>query len=178
VSFPPLEWSRHIDVLESITIPDWVPNAEDSVAQEPLEEMLSRLDPNLTTMLAGAREAVRSRNPDKCRHVAISLRELFTAVLHRVAPEEAVAAWTADPSHYHKGRPTRRARYLYVCRGVGVGSLSRYVEDDTKAALALVDALQGGTHGLQSDLDDRQLQVLILRVESMLVYLLSLADVG
>jgi Predicted pPIWI-associating nuclease len=79
-----------------------------------LEALLESREPELVSILRGARQAVHSQNADKARHVCISLREMLGHALRRLAPDQAVGAWTADPTHYHQGRPTRRARLEFL----------------------------------------------------------------
>src|SRR5439155_9335890 len=123
-----------------------------------LEDGLTELDPGLLNVWRGARVALSPQNPDRARHVAVSLRELFTTVLHRLAPDDSVKEWTSDPDHYdEKGRPTRRARYQFICRTINDGPFTKFVDLDMRFALAFLDAFQGGTHEIVSSLSDAQL---------------------
>ena len=78
--------------------------------------LLQTLDPGLATPYRGARDALRSGNPDRSRHILTSLRELWNHVLRRIAPDDLVLAWIRGGDHHllHEGRPTRKARALYV----------------------------------------------------------------
>ena len=86
-----------------------------------------------------------SRNPDRARHVTTSVRELFSQVLHGLAPDEEVRAWSSNEQHFQNRRPTRRARLLYICRHINSDPLTRFVEDDVQAALSFVEALNADT---------------------------------
>lgn len=77
---------------------------------------LGSLDPSFPILLRGAEETISSQNPDRCRHFASSHRELCTQVIHLLAPDNLVKDWTNDPNHFDKGKPTRRARLLYIAR--------------------------------------------------------------
>lgn len=177
---PPLEIFREADVLEEITIPEdeQIPLDEREIAlmpeERPLDDWLQQLDPNLRHLLHGARSAIRESNPELARHVTTSLRELFTYVLHRLAPDDGVRTWTNANDLYHNGRPTRRARLLYINRGINVDPLSDFVNTDIDSALTLIDALNAGTHALTSRLTDRQLRAMVDRIESLLLFLFRL----
>lgn len=177
---PPLEVYREADLLEEITIPEdeQSPSEDEGIGlapeERPLEDWLHQLDPNLANMLRGARAAIRESNPDRARHVTTSVRELFTHVLHRLAPDDGVRGWNRADNYYQNGRPTRRARLLYINRGINVDPLSEFVDADVDSALTLINALHAGTHGITSRLTDRQLQAMVDRIESLLVFLFRL----
>ena len=139
-----------------------------------LDALLTDLDRNLIVPLSGARAALRSRNPDRPRHISASLRELFTHVLHRIAPDDAVVAWTKNPEHFQDGRPTRRARLLYVVSVVNHGPFVGFLESDVSAALKFLDVCQGGTHEAASPLTDKQLAAMVVRMEGLLRFLLEM----
>lgn len=124
--------------------------------------------------LNGARKSLRSNNPDRIRHFAISLRELFTRVLHSLAPDEKVGEWSQDPNHYHKGRPTRRARLLFACREINQDPFSNFIEKDIDAVIAFLKLFQKGTHEAKSNFTDAQLTALQNRAESTLRFLLEI----
>jgi hypothetical protein len=66
-----------------------MPNNLGSVVDR-LDEHLMSLDPGFVNMRRGAWDALASSNPDRCRHAAISHRELFRRVLQRLAPDVRV----------------------------------------------------------------------------------------
>lgn len=181
--YPPVEYYRHVGVLESITIPqpdsDEVSTAVETSLEETMPDVdgrLRQLDGRLSSLLAGAREACASDNPDAARHVLTSLRELFTHVLHALAPDDGVRLWAPSSEYFHEGRPTRRARLLYICRDINEGALTKFVQDDVSATLSFLDALNAGTHVLESSLSPTQLNSAVARMESLLVFLLGLRD--
>ena len=77
---------------------------------------LASLDSSFPILLRGAEETISSQNPDRCRHFASSHRELCTQIIHLLAPDNLVKDWTTDPNHFDRGKPTRRARLLYIAR--------------------------------------------------------------
>lgn len=77
---------------------------------------LGSLDPSFPVMLRGAEGTIYSHNSDRCRHFASSHRELCTQIIHLLAPDNLIKDWTTDPNHFDKGKPTRRARLLYIAR--------------------------------------------------------------
>ena len=176
----PVEVFREADLLKKITIlkDEQETSDSDEVSIVPkehsLEDWLHKLEPGLVKILRGAREALISSNADRARHVATSIRELFTHVLHRLAPDENIRAWTTDALYYNNGRPTRRARLLYINKEINLEPFSEFVDADVNAVLTLIDALQLGTHDIRSQLTDRQLRALVDRMESLLLFLFRL----
>ena len=73
-------------------------------------------------------------------------------------------------------RPTRRARLLYICRSIDCDALGVFLEQDTQSTLTLMNALNSGTHVVTSRLTSGQLKALVLRMESLLVFLLQIAN--
>jgi hypothetical protein len=137
-----------------------------------LDELLAGLSPKLRSVWLGAKGALRSGNPDRGRHVVVSLRELVTHVLHALAPDGAMQAWTTDPEHFHDGRPTRAARVLFVCRGVNHGPFASFISADVRASIEFLALFQRGTHELSIVFSEDQLRALVARTESLLRFLL------
>lgn len=137
--------------------------------------LLQNLDPALATPYVGAREALWGRNPDRVRHILSSLRELWNHLLRRIAPDEHVLAWVPNDKKelLHKGRPTRKARVLYVCRNLNHEPLAEFVDHDTQALVKLVEFFDH-VHELESELTDEQLRALLLRTDSWLTYILQI----
>ena len=137
--------------------------------------LLQMLDPGLATPYRGARDALRSGNPDRSRHILTSLRELWNHVLRRIAPDEQVLAWIREGDNHllHEGRPTRKARVLYVCRDLNHGPLMDFIDLDTRAVVKLLEFFNT-VHDLKSELTDDQLRALLLRTDSWLVYVLQI----
>ncbi len=138
-------------------------------------ELIRIVDPGLVPMYQGSLDALQSDSNDKPRHVLVSLRELWTHVLHKLAPDKEVMGWIdpKDESLLHNGRPTRRARALYICRNVRQGDLMAFVECDTDSIVALFDVFQG-VHKIDPQLTDGQLKALALRSESYITYIIQM----
>lgn len=139
-----------------------------------LNRFLSKLDKGLYSMWEGAIEAYHSENPDRIRHFSSSLRELFTHVLHILSPEEEVKNWIKDESLLHNGRPTRRARLLYVCRNINNYPFEDFVEKDVNSTLAVIDMFQEGTHKISSNFSEKQLLALKCKAECTIKFLLQI----
>jgi len=140
-----------------------------------LEGYLSHLDPQLLTLLKGARAAANSQNPDKTRHLCISLRELLGHALRQVASDAEVNSWTQDPSHYHNGKPTRHARIQYLYSPISQPALRNFIDADIRTAIELFDLLNKGTHVANLGVD-AALAVLLNRAEGILLLLLRLSS--
>ena len=181
-SFPPIEYYNDATVTEALTS-DSLDFSEEREAAEldisaenldALPQLLQTVQPDLVQMLDGARTALSSRNPDRVRHFAISLRELHTHVIKQLAPDAEVKAWTQEASHYdEKGRPTRTARLLYIARHVNHGPFSDFVDTDIRSTLSLLKLFQKGSHEISSDFTEAQLHAIHIRAECSLRFLLE-----
>lgn len=144
--------------------------------REVLNDFLSRLNPKLIAMRDGAREALNSTNPDRVRHFSISLRELFTQVLDQLAPDNEIQEWSSSPEHYSKGRPTRKARLLYICRHINQKPLVTFVEKDIDAAVEFMKLFQRGTHAVDALYTPAQLTALEVRMDSTLRFIFEVSQ--
>ncbi len=174
--FSPIEYSLELDVLERISV-DPEKDSDDRGLPS-IDEELEHFDNRLMILVTGARKSLTCDNPDRARHVTTSVRELFTHIVHGLAPDDAVRKWSSHETDFHNKRPTRRARLLYICREFACKPLEKFVEDDVTAALTLVDSLHSGTHAIQSKLTDRQLEAIVHRMESLAVFLLKISRDG
>lgn len=181
-TYAPIEYYREVEVVETITV-DGESEIDDEAIDNAIADtlpsvdgLLQDFDERLVTLLHGARQSLRDENPDRARHVTTSVRELFTQVLHALAPDNDIRGWTSSDDHFHNNRPTRRARLLYICRHIDCDPLSRFVQDDVKAALSFVDSLNSGTHVVESRLSTIQLASIVSRMESLLVFLLQIRN--
>ncbi|MES2791731.1 MAG: hypothetical protein V4719_19075 [Planctomycetota bacterium] len=173
--YSPIEYSLELEVLEQISTDE--PSEEDVELPE-VDEELALFDDKLLILINGARQSLTSDNPDKIRHVTTSIRELFTHIIHGLAPDAEIMLWSRDSADYCNGKPTRRARLLYICRNFACGPLVKFVEDDVRAVLTLVDSLNAGTHVVQSKLTEIQLAAIVYRMESLALYLLKVSKGG
>lgn len=178
---PPLEILTSAKVMDSLSRHTTKGDDEEPIRQAESDyeykierdtnELLS-FNPNLRAAWNGAKEAFRSGNPDRGRHVTVSLREVVTHTLHTLAPDQDIRSWTSDPRHFHGGRPTREARVLFICRGINHGPFSKFMSADVRANIEFIDLFQRGTHSLAATFSDDQLRALIVRTESLLRFLL------
>lgn len=138
-----------------------------------LRQALEALDPRLIRLWEGSSAALRSTNPDRARHFAVSRRELMISVLDRLAPDEEVREWSRDPSLYQNdGRPTRTARLLFVCRIFA--PFEEFVRIDHRLVSETLRLLQKTTHALEADVTLEQLEAAETRHDQHLLFLLLL----
>ena len=139
--------------------------------------LLQQVDPRLARPYIGARDALYGNNADRARHILSSLRELWNHLLRRLAPDESVAAWISGIANQkdllHEGKPTRRARALYVCRELNNGPLTEFLMHDTLALVKLIE-LFSRVHELETELTDEQLRAILLKNDSWLMYILQI----
>jgi hypothetical protein len=119
-----------------------VPGRVDSIVDR-LDEHLAGLDPVFVKMRKGAWEALETSNPERCRHAAISYRELFRRVLQRLAPDARMDA--PVPGSKIRGR----VREILG----GSDSSAGFVVAVSGAAFALYDFLSKPTH---ADFNNRE----------------------
>jgi hypothetical protein len=171
--------------LDAIRIPEEPEDEDDASVVQLIAEveqetsgcigLLQAVDPALARPYIGAHDALRGRNADRARHILSSLREFWNHLLRRLAPDEHVLSWisTDDKDLLHEGRPTRRARVLYVCRSLNHEPLTDFVVQDTRALVKLVEFFNR-VHELEPELTDEQLRALLLRTDSWLTYILQI----
>jgi hypothetical protein len=185
---PALELFNNADLLKSISIDD----VEDEIEEEEefLRNKISAEEENIEKALAeqgleeliemwqGAESALESQHPDYGRHSTVSLRELLTHFIHRLAPDEKVKVWTNNPDHFYNKKPTRKARLLYICRSVNNGSFSKFIEKDIAALTEYIDLFQGGTHAAKNSYTHKQLLTLKFYAKSTISYLIEISQLN
>ncbi len=139
--------------------------------------LLQQVDPGLARPYIGARDALHGNNADRARHILSSLKELWNHLLRRLAPDESVAVWIPGIPNQkdllHEGKPTRRARVLYVCRELNNDPLTDFLMHDTRALVKLIE-LFNRVHELETELTDEQLRAILLKTDSWLMYILQI----
>lgn len=179
---PPVEVYNTTDITEKVSISD-KDEAEENLLitdlwlenEETLKSLLAKIDANLYRMWQGAVQALESTNIDKIRHFNTSLRELFTHVIHKIAPDDEIKKWTSNPTeHIINGKPTRKARLLYICRNINDEHFKHFVEKDIEMMLKFIDLFQEGTHSVVSKSTEKQLTAIKCKAESAIKYLLQI----
>lgn len=177
----PIEYFTGANLLEAISVDEEQIAEEEIIKNEILVEnessltsYLPRLDTGLTKMWHGANAALSSSNPDKVRHFSASIRELFTHVIDILAPDEQIKKWSNDSSLFDKGKPTRKARLLFICRNISNDPMTKFVEKDASATVEFLGLFQEGTHAITASFSEHQLIALKARAESTLKFLLEI----
>lgn len=143
---------------------------------EQIETLLINIgSSDLVPMWQGAKAALNSiENPDYARQFTVSLRELFNHIIHRLSPDDEINNWSGGNKElFHNGKPTRRARLLYICRSVNHDIFSDFVDKDIKAILAMIDVFHRGTHQVNISLTHKQLIVLQNRIKYAINFLIE-----
>lgn len=183
---PALEFFAATDLAQATTGDDVEAEAEEEldgaraqVAAEndaALAASLADRFPDLMIMLDGARAAYAARGPDYVRHFTTSLRELFTQVLHQLAPDPDVRGFSDNPDDFPRGKPTRAVRLRYICRAIDSGPFTEFVEKDIRAMVAFAELFQAGTHEAVSSYTPPQLRALLARMEGTIRFLLEIEE--
>jgi hypothetical protein len=140
-------------------------------ARSDVDLMLADLNPNYVTMLDEAFDALSGNALGRRRYVLVSLRELLTHVLHHLSPDDGVQAWTDDPKQYHNGKPTRAARYVYICRNVHYGPYGEYLKKSARMTSAFFELLNT-LHEARPDVSEFQLRLILTDAIGLLRFLL------
>jgi len=138
--------------------------------RDAISRYLPEVHKDLPDLWHGAVQAMYSDNPDKIRHVITSLRELYTHVLHLLVPDDAFLKWDEKQEYYQNSRPTRRGRFLYLCRNLN-GSNSQFaklLKTEIDATLAMIDLFQGGTHSIKSTFTPYELEFIKIKADTTL----------
>ncbi len=182
VRIPPIEYFNTSSIIEKISFKGNDDAEEELLTsdllienEETLTSLLPKMNPDLLNLWLGAKQALESDNIDKVRHFATSARELITQVLHILSPDNDLIRWTNNPvEHIQNGKPTRKARLLFILRDINNDHFKSFIEADIKAVLQFIDLFQEGAHSVKSKLTDNQLMALKLKAESTLKYLLQI----
>jgi hypothetical protein len=140
-----------------------------------LQQLLLVLSPELPNMWLGAKEALNSSNPDKIRHFNISLRELFTQVLHKLAPDEEIKSWSNATEDFHNGQPKRETRLRYIFRGISDECLNNLIKKNISFTLESLDFLNKCTHKPKTNLNDTQLKGIMITIELLISQLIEIS---
>lgn len=165
------EWplSASFDQTQVLAVASGVEVAESGEAgqefflqrSEPLEERLAAVGSQFVIPYRGAVAALHSANPDACRHVATSLRELLSHLLDTLAPKAVLESHFANPGeHKENGQFTRRAQLIYVFRAVGIGEYARMTDNHVDYVLSIFYPTNRGVHSLSPPFTPEQLRVL------------------
>jgi hypothetical protein len=147
-------------------------NIADNIENE-LDEALKSHSRGYLEVLAGAKQAAISDNPDKVRHTVTSLRELSTRILHDLSPDEQIKKWTNKKEDYANGRPTRKCRVAYIFRNLTHSKAGPLIENDIKFIIDFFNFFNKGTHELMTTLSAEELKYLIYKSESTILLLLK-----
>lgn len=136
-----------------------------------VEAGLLAIDPRLLKMFQGAKLAGKSQNVDRARHVAVSLREMTTHLLHILAPTAAIKSWSTSDSDFANGKPTRASRIRFIYSRYGTEVLD-FFDGDIKEAIKWIDRINGETHTLDGFESDGAIEALIARFEGIALSLI------
>ncbi len=183
---PPAEYYNALCLTRAVSERESKASTEDELlsaeirgdSENSLEHLLKALQPDLHRLWIGAKQALKSPNPDRARHCATSLRELYDHVVRLIAPDDAITKWTKDSKHFYKGRPTRRARLHFICRQIDHGPFQSFLEKDVAATLEFHSLFQQGTHEVVNNVTDTQLEAMVQRMDGTLRFLLELWKQG
>ena len=174
--------------LDTITIEDEGEEAEEEEEEEEkaciddirsgvsdVDSLLKQVDPDLVRPYRGIKDAMNSGGVDRTRHVLTSTRELCNHVLRQLAPTRPVTGWVEREGldMLHEGKPTRRARVLYICRRFSEEPLAGFFDADVKGFQELM-GLCNRLHKLDPEFSEMQLRAVVLRTEYLISFIIEL----
>jgi len=186
--FPTYEYFNEVELLSTTAehndkgeFTEQIVVVREEIREETTDLVAVRLqsaNPDWIRMLEGARQSLRSDNPDKIRHSITSLRELVREIMHHLSPEDDLRAWSTSADHFTNNGPTRKARLQYITREIDHGKFSDFVRKDVESMLEMINLFQAGTHAANSSLTDQQVAALLARVEGAVLFLFAIANPG
>lgn len=177
----PSEYFYTANLLEAVSVEEDISAEEELLKNEIqyeneilLSSHLPKIDQGLYKMWKGAIEAYNSNNSDRVRHFSTSIRELYTHLIHKLAPDDEIKEWTSEPANFHEGRPTRRARLLFICRNINSEPFNTFVKKDVDATIAFIEIFQKGTHDIDPVFSPNHLMTIKSKAENTLKFLLEI----
>jgi hypothetical protein len=162
---PTISYYTETNYIKSISIFDQEEAEFERVPVSEIEYILNELGSDLLQMWQGAEQAFYTSNPDKIRHTLISLRELFTQILHRFAPDDEIAKWSNSPDLLDNGKYTRRARMEFILREIKSNEFNDFFKADISSILKCNEILQR-VHQSNTVLSDKQIRAIFIRLET------------
>ena len=149
--------------------------ALDTGALDDLDEALRQVDPQFCEMRQAAYDRLESDDEEEARQAAMSLRELLSQVLHRLAPDAPVMSqpWYSKPKDSPRD-VTRKQRVRYILqehRGRASVSDVKSVDSECQFVDAAYGRLSGEEHR-HGRVEQRTVQQLARAVETALEILL------
>jgi hypothetical protein len=152
------------------------PEADDlaRLRETNVDASLRSIEPDLSDRWTGALFSLHPQNPDAARHFCTSAREIFTSILERRAPDDAVLRLLPDCETVPEtGRPTRRSRIRFALlqKNAATPTLEDFVEEDIDNIVELFGVFNTGTHGSAGRYGFEQLVAIKQRVEHGIEFL-------
>jgi len=138
------------------------------------------INPDFRSNLIGAREALVSSNPEKARHVSISLRSLLESILLNTATNDRVIKWlqkhernSSKRKIYFRGKKLNRlSRLRYLTLSNQHNTRSGNSENLIFEYTSLIRRLNKLVHTTKSAADFQELNSLMHRSEHMFFFLI------
>ncbi len=155
--------------------------AEDYLEVLYFVELLERVNPKLVPIYLGARKVLYGNDPDRKRHVLVSLRELWNWTIRELAPQQEAFDWISehgitdglDPNN----RPSRIGKVCFISREIDSHPLTNFVVNTAQSSTAL-HRLYNRVHDLEPGLNEHQLRAVYYKTVSELSYLIQISLVA
>jgi hypothetical protein len=145
-----------------------IASLDESFAQE-----MTALDGKLWSMLAGAKAAATSQNPDQLRHASASLREFLKYFLMLIAPDAEFERWVQNEQMSAKDSKKLEARIRFVLRKARTPAELSFYQVDAAHLRLLLNHFNEGVHEQSPRFGKGDLPALIRRVEGFVAALIE-----
>lgn len=109
---------------------------------EDINQYLNDVGEDVLKLWVEARSALLGDYLGNERHCFLCLRELFTHILHRIAPDTELKRWSNNPKHIINGRFTRAARLEFVYNSVNFSPFDDFLKADIIYTEKIISTLQ------------------------------------
>ena len=174
-----------VDVENTISFVDLLSGKADEDAsvstfsqdgKEKIDEVLSRFDKPYMDMLNGASQSALSDNPDKSRHVAVSLRELLKRLIYTLVPDAVFKQYCISKKIPHKGKPGIDKRLECFFSAVQDTHLSPLIRNDIIAIKDYLEILNNSAvHEFENNTTTKGLIYIIGKTKGIIAMLINLS---
>lgn len=140
---------------------------------ELFREEIAKLDDALSLMLAGAKDAITSNNPDRLRHASTSLREFLKRFLMSLAPDREFHPWAKAQNLAPKDLAKLEMRVRFIARNAPCAAELSFYEIDVAQVRLLLNHFNEGVHLQVPGFGKEDLPALLRRLEGFVATLLE-----
>lgn len=143
------------------------------INENELSQNLHSIDNTLLKMWQGARDILNSNNPEKVRHVSVSLRELTKGLINQIIPDDIVIDFYIKNGIVINGKPSLEQKITCFFSEESGSRLLPFISSEVETIVKLINLLSKLTHNKENNITDDALIYIISKVESVILLLFS-----